>query len=90
MARMGMEVDVVEGLGRQLKQQGANIGNVIAQIESLVNQAVSSWDGQDARDFQGWWTQQHKPRLRELQNAIDGLGQSALNNASDQRGVSGR
>ena len=43
MARLGMDVDVVEGLGRQLKSQAQQIQSVISQIENLVNQAVSSW-----------------------------------------------
>ena len=54
MARLGMDVDVVEGLGRQLKSQAQQIQSVISQIENLVNQAVSSWDGKDSQDFHQW------------------------------------
>ena len=89
MARLGMEVDVVEGLGRQLKSQAQQIQSVISQIENLVNQAVSSWDGKDSQVFHQWWTGEHKPNLTKLQHAIDGLGTSAINNASEQRQVSG-
>ena len=36
MARLGMDVAVVEGLGRQIKSQAQQIQSVISQIENLV------------------------------------------------------
>lgn len=89
MTRMGMDVEVVEGLGGQLKGQAQQIHGVIVQIESLVNQAIANWDGKDAQEFGHWWSGEHKPQLLRLQHMIDGLGSAALNNASEQRQVSG-
>jgi uncharacterized protein YukE len=88
MARLGMDVEVVEGLGRQLKSQAQQIQSVTAQIEGLVNQASAVWDGSDAQDFRQWWVAEHKPKLINLQQAIDGLGTSAINNAQEQRQAS--
>ncbi|MBK6301304.1 MAG: CHAP domain-containing protein [Actinomycetales bacterium] len=89
MTRLGMDVDVVEGLGRQLKGQAHQLQGVVTQIESLVNQSSTAWDGKDSQDFRQWWRGEHKPKLVSLQQMIDGLGTSALNNAQEQRGTSG-
>ncbi len=90
MARMGMDVDLVEQVGASLKNIAhSDIAGLITRIEHQIQNAISHWDGKDAHDFMGWWQQQHKPRLQELQSAIEGLGTSAINNAREQRGVSG-
>jgi surface antigen len=88
VTRMGMDTDVVEQSGRQLKSQAANIGSLIAQLDKLVNSLPSVWDGQDAQQFVRNWWPQHKKALAAAQQSVDGLGQSALNNASEQRHVS--
>lgn len=89
MARMGMDVDQVESIGHQLKNAASNINNLITSIDHLVNEALANWEGKDATDFHGWWNSQHKPALQSAEQAVDGLGQSALNNAAAQRSVSG-
>lgn len=89
MARMGMDVDLVEQIGHKLKNLAStDIQHLISTIESQITSAVSNWDGKDAHDFQGYWQQQHRPALTQLQQAIDGLGQSALVNANEQRSAS--
>ena len=67
MTRLGMDVDVVEGLGRQLKGQAHQLQGVVTQIESLVNQSSTAWDGKDSQDFRQWWLGEHKPKLVSLQ-----------------------
>ena len=89
MAQLGMDADVVEGLGHQLKQQAQEIGNVINQINHIVGQLESNWWGPDAQTFANDWWPQHRTELNNALNNIDGLGQSALNNATEQRNVSG-
>jgi len=54
-----------------------------------VTQAQDVWKGHDAEQFAGWWHDQHMPALSHAQQAIDGLGTSAINNANEQRQVSG-
>ena len=88
--RMGMDVEAVENSGRQLKTQANEIGNLVSQIDRLVNSLTSVWDGADAKQFVSEWWPQHKKSLLNAQQQIDGLGQSALNNASEQRQVSAR
>ncbi len=89
MARMGMDVDLVDGIGKQLKQQAHAIETLIRTIEGLINNAVHAWDGNDSRQFHDWWVSQHRPALTNIAHAIDGLGTSAINNANEQRSVSG-
>ena len=88
MARMGMDVDTVEQAGRQLKNHAAGIGDLIAQLDRVVSSLSSVWDGQDAQRFVHNWWPQHKKALAAAQASVEGLGQSALNNASEQRDVS--
>lgn len=90
MAKVGMDVEAVRGIGKQLKAESGNINNLIGQIEKLIVRSQSEWQGKDAVQFKDWWDSQHKPRLKELMSAIDGLGQSALNNANEQDQVSNR
>lgn len=85
----GMNVDAVEGLGRQLKSKSGEIDALVNGINSLVEQLQQQWRGQDATTFKGWWDSEHRPALQKLGQAIDGLGQAALNNANEQRQVSG-
>ncbi len=86
---LGMNPDVVEQIGRDLKGQASQIAGVISKVNSLVAQAQNEWKGKDATDFAGWWNNEHRPRLTELQRKLEGLGQSAQNNATEQRNVSG-
>jgi uncharacterized protein YukE len=88
MARMGMDADVVEQSGRQLKSHAASIGSLVSQLDRMVNGLTAVWDGQDAQRFVHEWWPQHRKSLTAAQQQIDGLGQSALNNASEQRQAS--
>ena len=88
MAQLGMDADVVEQMGNQLRQQANEIGTVINQINNLVGQMEAHWWGPDAQTFCNDWWPQHRQELQAAQQNIDGLGQSALNNATDQRNVS--
>ena len=88
MAFKGMDVDTVESIGHQLHTQGDQITHLVATVDGLIQQAEQHWSGKDALDFLGWWNNQHKPALNHAADAVRGLGQSALNNASAQRAVS--
>jgi uncharacterized protein YukE len=85
-----MDPEVVEGIGNDLKRQGDAINQTISAINSLISRAEGAWHGHDAQEFKGWWESQHRPALHRAMEAVSGLGQSALNNASEQRQVSGR
>lgn len=90
MALVGMDVEQVRGLAKQLDQQAQEIQNVIGQIDKLIGQLMGAWQGKDANDFHDWWNSQHKPALAKAQEAIHGLSVSANNNAQEQEQVSNR
>jgi uncharacterized protein YukE len=88
VARMGMDVDQVEQAGRRLKTQAGKIDALIKEINGVVTRLPSVWDGADAQRFVNDWWPKHRQALVAAQHEIDGLGQSALNNSSEQRQVS--
>jgi uncharacterized protein YukE len=86
-----MDVDAIEHLGRQLRDTIApQITDLINAINHVVGSMEASWWGPDAQAFCHDWWPQHQKELHAAYVAIQGLGQSALNNAQDQRAVSGR
>jgi uncharacterized protein YukE len=85
---MGMDVDLVEEKGRALKADAEKIAQLVRQIDALVRRLQAMWDGQDGRDFVNTWWPRHKQSLLLCVDGVSGLGQSALNNASEQRQVS--
>jgi uncharacterized protein YukE len=88
MARMGMDVEAVEGVSKQLKSQASQIGALVGSIDKMVSGLTGVWDGPDAHTFVSQWWPEHKKQLLNAQSQIDGLGQSAWNNAQEQRNVS--
>jgi uncharacterized protein YukE len=85
---MEMDVELVEETGRSLKRAGESVGALVASIERTVNGLSSVWEGPDARRFVTEWWPQHKATLLAAGEKVAGLGQSALNNAAEQRGIS--
>ena len=85
---VGMNVEEVNRLGGQLKQKGSDIDGLINQINGLIDQLQANWRGKDADTFKGWWESQHRPALTKLRDAVNGLGDSAINNAKEQSDVS--
>jgi hypothetical protein len=90
MARLGMDVDTVEAVGRRLQRQGDYLANVARTIDALVGQAGSLWDGNVGRRFVDEWRSHHRGVLLNAGHAVRGLGTSALNNAAEQRRASGQ
>lgn len=84
MAFEGMDTDLVQSLGHQLKNEENQIQSIISAIDGIVNQMEGAWKGADATEFAGWWQSQHRPALLACGEAVGGLGQSALNNAQQQ------
>jgi uncharacterized protein YukE len=85
----GMNVAEVEKLGKQLQDvYSAEISRFMTQIEKLVNHTNETWVGKDANDFRSWWPAKRNA-LKAIADDLHGFGQSALNNASDQKTASG-
>ncbi len=89
MARIGMDVDQVEAAGRALKTQASALEGTLKSLDTLVRTLPGVWEGQDAQMFVHQWWPEHRAKLVAAISSVDGLGQSALNNASEQRQASG-
>lgn len=89
MARQGMDVDQVESAGKELKARSQEIDALVAKVDGIVRKLPGVWDGPDAQQFVNEWWPEHKKSLAHVSTSVAGLGQSALNNASQQRQVSG-
>jgi len=85
---MEMDVEAVEQTGRGLQRAGESVATLVNSIERTVNGLSSVWEGPDARRFVSEWWPAHKATLLTVGERISGLGQSALNNAAEQRGIS--
>lgn len=89
MARTGMDVDQISAAGNALKERAADIDALVAKIDGIVRNMPGVWDGPDSQQFVNEWWPEHKRTLVAASAHVAGLGQSALNNASEQREVSG-
>lgn len=88
MAQIGMDPDEVERIGRDLQNQANALQNVVTAVEKAINEAQNAWKGSDAEKFRDTWVSQYKSPISNAVQAIDGLGQTAIQNAADQRQVS--
>jgi surface antigen/uncharacterized protein YukE len=89
MAQLGMDVDAVEAAGRQLQAKAQSIDAIVANLDKTVASLNGVWDGKDAQTFIHEWWPDHRKALATVSQSVGGLGQSALNNASEQRKASG-
>ena len=83
----GMDTGEVRRLGGSLQSSASSIDDLVRRIEGVVS--GSSWVGDDAQMFKTQWWPGHRARLKQMSQDLYGLGQSAINNASDQEQASG-
>lgn len=83
----GMNLDEVEALGRLLQTKGEQLRHLTSEVESAL--ARTDWGGPDAMAFKQQWWPSHRSSLQAVAEQVHGFGQSALNNASEQRTASG-
>jgi uncharacterized protein YukE len=85
----GMNIAEIEAFGNRLQQHFSTQLNSIAdELETVVGQTSSSWVGPDGEKFRSWWPAK-RSAIRATADDVHGFGQSALNNASQQREASG-
>jgi uncharacterized protein YukE len=88
MALVGMDVDVVKGIGRDLNTQAQQIQTSIAAINALLGRAKDSWKGKDSDHFEQLWTGQYQGQMKKIQLEIEALSKSATKNANEQEQTS--
>jgi len=84
----GMDVEFVKGSGGRLQSQAEEIRSLITRINSEVQDLAAHWAGSDATMFVTQWWPEHQAHLSQAADSVYGLGQSAINNATEQEGVS--
>lgn len=82
----GMIPEEVERLGRVLQDKSQEIDDTLRQLHQMVGNA--NWIGPDADRFKNEWWPEHQAKLQQAVHRLHGFGQSALNNASEQRNIS--
>lgn len=82
----GMNLEQVEELGRFLQGRAGELDRISAEVDAKVR--ASSWLGSDADTFRNDWWPAHRKHLVHVGETVRGFGQSALNNASEQRAAS--
>ncbi len=82
----GMNIAEVEALALTLRKSADELAGFAAVLNRLVTTAA--WQGPTAAKFKQQWWPQHRTRVGQIEANIRGFGQSAVNNASDQRKAS--
>ena len=86
----GMDVEAVDDLGTKMKLRAEDISQIMNEINALISGSQAIWMGPDADRFRSDWESNLKNQLINVARAVDGAGQSAKNNATEQRDVSQR
>ncbi|WP_208029071.1 alpha/beta fold hydrolase [Rhabdothermincola sediminis] len=84
---LGMNPDEVEELGRQLQSHAERLRSLVSQITGNV--MSTGWVGPDATRFTHEWWPATRAQIIACAEDLHGFGQSALNNATEQRRASG-
>lgn len=82
----GMDADEVEDLGVFLQQRADRLRQIAHEINTRVYSSV--WDGEEARMFNQQRWPRHRAQLLAAADHLHALGQSARNNAAEQRDAS--
>ncbi len=88
MAQVGMDVDVVRQIGKNLSKASNDIATAMNNINGLLSQAEANWHGKDADHFKDLWQSQYQGQLRKIIQEISDLGVAAGRNADEQDRIS--
>lgn len=84
----GMDPSAIEALGHRLQDHyAARVQDVATQLNSLIAQTSPQWVGPKGDLFRSWWPAK-RAKLIAIAQDLHGFGQSALNDAGEQRETS--
>lgn len=86
----GLDPEAVDQLGDQIQSASQTLEGIRAGVTALINHASTFWHGPDLDAFSSYWFHQNQPATQRAIDALSGLGQSAKNNATEQRTASGQ
>lgn len=84
----GMNVDVVEQQARQLQQLAEQTKQLIQKIDGEVRRLAENWRGDDSKKFESEWEGQHKQSLTRSSQILEEMGQTATQQAQQQKQTS--
>ncbi len=77
MTYLGMDVDVLDTVVRDLRRSVDDLRYTHRQVDHLSDRLEMEWKGNDSRDFRGMWTNTHSPRfltaIEELVSVVEAL-----------------
>ena len=88
MAFVGMDVEQVQNLSRQLDQKATDIDNIISTLNSTMQ--ATDWKGQDANQFRNDWNSNLTQKLRQVSQALKDARRKASQNAQEQQTTSSK
>lgn len=86
---MGMNIEAVRGIGRQLESEAFSLDGVRARVDALAGQVGQEWRGPDAQQFVGLWRSGSRAKLVVLVQQLRELARKARENSDAQEQVSG-
>lgn len=86
MTLAGMDVTEVRQLAGELRRAADQLHSLVSTLDGRVSS--TGWTGRDADIFKHQWWPQHRQAVLHAADTIQGLGQSASNNADDQERTS--
>lgn len=89
MARLGMDVDVVQKVARDLARRADELHFVITTVDQLTESGGSVWHGSDGDAFHAAWRGAHRPALLASLGGVRELGATLNKNVEEQCGASG-
>jgi uncharacterized protein YukE len=88
MARMGMDIELVESYARRLEGQAVNeVAAVMSGMAGTVQELMQAWHGSDANLFDQEWAQ-HAQSLALLHTALGDLANTIAAAVREQRAAS--
>ena len=88
MAFLGMDVEQVQNLSRQLQQKASDIDNIITTLNSTMQS--TEWKGQDDEQFRNDWNSSLTQKLRQVSQSLKDASSKASQNAREQQDISNR
>ena len=88
MSLYGMDTSHIRSVAQTLGRQSGELERLISAAEGLVQEALSVWEGNDARQFKEWWETEHKPSLLAAQALLERFSDVASAGVTAQENAS--
>ena len=88
MAFSGMTPEQIDTASSQLRKQAQELQSIQSRLTSLINDAMSHWNGTDARNFRAQWYNSYKSKMVSAANHLDSMAAELSQQAAKQREAS--